>query len=268
VSVDEALRAATWLPQMEGSQPRCVHSALSIMVPHSLPPFTESQLAENPHNPIDQSPSHNFHPQCKQWPRWHIANCTHINAGFTSRLVHRLDRETSGALVVARTPDAAAWLSACFREHAESAGAAVAVMSPRGSAPADRPSAHPSTRQEGRRVSREERGNRSRKGDRFPARDGGSAKPSPAAVTGGAAVQRTYWAIVETGDLSGGALPASGRIDAAIWGGGGSGSSGGDDPSGGGGAWRPAATAFSVLRQGGGYAWLELRPETGWDCSA
>ncbi|MEW5703091.1 MAG: RluA family pseudouridine synthase [Pseudomonadota bacterium] len=32
------------------------------------------------------------------------------------RLVHRLDRETSGVLVLARTPSAAAWLAAAFRE--------------------------------------------------------------------------------------------------------------------------------------------------------
>ncbi len=33
--------------------------------------------------------------------------------------MHRLDRNTSGALVVARTVDAAAWLSAAFRQPAE-----------------------------------------------------------------------------------------------------------------------------------------------------
>lgn len=40
------------------------------------------------------------------------------------RLVHRLDRNTSGALVVARTADAAAWLSQAFRlpAHGLSAG--------------------------------------------------------------------------------------------------------------------------------------------------
>lgn len=35
------------------------------------------------------------------------------------RLVHRLDRNTSGALVVARTADAAAWLSQAFRLPAQ-----------------------------------------------------------------------------------------------------------------------------------------------------
>ncbi|BDA47475.1 probable ribosomal large subunit pseudouridine synthase C at N-terminal half [Coccomyxa sp. Obi] len=37
----------------------------------------------------------------------------------TPRLVHRLDRNTSGALVVARTADAAAWLSQAFRLPAQ-----------------------------------------------------------------------------------------------------------------------------------------------------
>lgn len=35
--------------------------------------------------------------------------------------MHRLDRETSGAIVVARTADAAAWLSQAFRQHAADA---------------------------------------------------------------------------------------------------------------------------------------------------
>lgn len=34
------------------------------------------------------------------------------------RLVHRLDRDVSGAIVVARTPDAAAWLSAALARPA------------------------------------------------------------------------------------------------------------------------------------------------------
>jgi len=191
-----------------------------------------------------------------------------LQLAFGGRLVHRLDRETSGALVVARTSDAAAWLSACFREHAESAGAAaLAARSPTGSAPADRPATHPNPSVQGRYVSGEQHGKQRRSG-RSPLRDGRSATAlqSPATATGGAAVHRTYWAIVETGDVSGGALPAGGRIDSAIWGSGGGGSSNRDDPSGEGGSWRPAATVYSVLQQGGGYAWLELRPETGASC--
>lgn len=35
------------------------------------------------------------------------------------RLVHRLDRETSGALVVARHADSAAWLSAAFARKSQ-----------------------------------------------------------------------------------------------------------------------------------------------------
>ncbi len=38
---------------------------------------------------------------------------------FLRRLVHRLDRNTSGAMIVARTADAAAWLSAALRRPAE-----------------------------------------------------------------------------------------------------------------------------------------------------
>ena len=199
--------------------------------------------------------------QCKSYPR--------ITAGCVDRLVHRLDRETSGALAVARTPDAAAWLSACFREHAESAaGAAAAARPPREPLQASRPAPGWQATAGRGRVDREQRGRVLRQAGRPDGRGGNSvaaSAPSFAAATGGGAVRRTYWAIVEVGDLPGGALPASGRIDAAIWGGSGD-SSGGDDPSTGGGAWRPAATAFSVLQQGGGYAWLELQPETGVCC--
>lgn len=153
------------------------------------------------------------------------------------RLVHRLDRETSGALVVARTPDAAAWLSACFREHAENAEAALTATAAHGSV-----THRGATAASGRKVSRVK-----------------ARQRQPSAAGTGAAVQRTYWAIVETGSVPGGALPDSGRVVAPIWGGAGF---GGDDADSGS-VWRPAATAFSVLRQGGGYAWLELRPETG-----
>ena len=37
------------------------------------------------------------------------------------RLVHRLDKDTSGVLFVARSADAAAWLSEAFRKDAEAA---------------------------------------------------------------------------------------------------------------------------------------------------
>ncbi|CAL8472088.1 g11630 [Coccomyxa elongata] len=42
-----------------------------------------------------------------------------FDSSDTPRLVHRLDRNTSGALVVARTADAATWLSQAFRLPAE-----------------------------------------------------------------------------------------------------------------------------------------------------
>ena len=51
-------------------------------------------------------------------------------AVLQDRLVHRLDRHASGALVVALTADAAAWLSAGFRAHS-------AHMSGTGSLPSD-----------------------------------------------------------------------------------------------------------------------------------
>ncbi|KAK9867954.1 hypothetical protein WJX84_002002 [Apatococcus fuscideae] len=41
------------------------------------------------------------------------------DSGIRPRLVHRLDRHASGALVVALTADAAAWLSAAFRVHSD-----------------------------------------------------------------------------------------------------------------------------------------------------
>lgn len=37
------------------------------------------------------------------------------------RLVHRLDKDATGCLVIARTADAAAWLSLAFAQHAKSA---------------------------------------------------------------------------------------------------------------------------------------------------
>jgi 23S rRNA-/tRNA-specific pseudouridylate synthase len=81
-------------------------------------------------------------------------------------------------------------------------------------------------------------------------------------AAGNATVQRTYWAIVETGAASIDALPDSGRFVAPIWGGSGAGGSDSGD-TGMGGGWRPAATVYRVVGRGGGYALLELRPETG-----
>lgn len=39
------------------------------------------------------------------------------------KLVHRLDRWVSGAMLLARGPDAAAWLAACFKENADALAA-------------------------------------------------------------------------------------------------------------------------------------------------
>lgn len=38
------------------------------------------------------------------------------------RLVHRLDRDTSGAIILARTLDASSWLSSAFRQPAQDMG--------------------------------------------------------------------------------------------------------------------------------------------------
>ena len=48
------------------------------------------------------------------------------------RLVHRLDRNTSGALVVARTADAAAWLAQAFRLPAQGLSAGQPLPPARG----------------------------------------------------------------------------------------------------------------------------------------
>ena len=91
------------------------------------------------------------------------------------RLVHRLDRETSGALVVARTAAAAAWLSAAFSRRAAAAGSSG-----------------------GGGISGVDGGRR-----RQPLRHAGPAsQPS---------VQRVYWAVVECG--SGSAVQPVGIIE-------------------------------------------------------
>ena len=193
VSVDEALAAASWLPQPEGSRPK---------------------------------------------------------------LVHRLDRETSGALVVARTPDAAAWLSACFREHAESAEAVLAGMSPVTARGHVTPSSPMGLDSAGSRV---QHGGELQPGRREAVgrlKSRAVSVPSPGAGPGGAAVQRTYWAIVETGSVPGGSLPASGSVIAPIWSGGGSGD--GDPGSG-----RGVAAGRDGLHCAAA-GWL---PTRGWSCS-
>ena len=40
---------------------------------------------------------------------------------FSARLVHRLDRLVSGVMMIARNPDAAVWLAACFRDKSAQA---------------------------------------------------------------------------------------------------------------------------------------------------
>ena len=43
------------------------------------------------------------------------------NVLYTFRMVHRLDKNTSGAMIVARSKDAAAWISKAFVEHSRKA---------------------------------------------------------------------------------------------------------------------------------------------------
>lgn len=108
---------------------------------------------------------------------------TAISAAF-SRLVHRLDRETSGALVVARTAAAAAWLSAAFGRKSSAAGS----NSGGGSSSA---AAAPAWRI---------------RTARSAAAALTAARPQPGSHSAAAAVlpevQRVYWAIVECGDVS------------------------------------------------------------------
>ena len=44
-----------------------------------------------------------------------------VRALLNNRLVHRLDKNTSGAMVVARNKDAAAWISQAFVERSRKA---------------------------------------------------------------------------------------------------------------------------------------------------
>ena len=50
-----------------------------------------------------------------------------LDSNDACRLVHRLDKDASGCLVIARTADSAAWLSLAFAQHAKSAADADSV---------------------------------------------------------------------------------------------------------------------------------------------
>ena len=96
-----------------------------------------------------------------------------------------MDRETSGAIVVARTADAAAWLSQAFAQHAADAGD---------------PTVRRSRLHGGR------------------ARTSQPRQAAAAAPRGGiiaTSVEKTYWALVETAGRQQ-RLPDSGRVDVPI----------------------------------------------------
>ena len=50
-----------------------------------------------------------------------------LDSSFACRLVHRLDKDASGCLVIARTADSAAWLSLAFAQHAKSVADAASI---------------------------------------------------------------------------------------------------------------------------------------------
>jgi 23S rRNA pseudouridine955/2504/2580 synthase len=137
-------------------------------------------------------------------------------AGEPLRLAHRLDRQATGVLLLAKTASAASWLGEAFQSGAAGLRAGGA----------------------------------------------GRGRGRGAGGAGGASVDKTYWAVVCRGGGKGGAprpLPASGTITDAV--GGGEGEEGGG--GGGGGGALAAETRFKVLAEGGGLAWVQLRPVTG-----
>ena len=167
MSLDAALKLAQWLPQDDNSPPRSVNAE------QHLPVFN--------HRPALECTSAWF---------MHRQYLLHIDEKYTPRrrlrarrLVHRLDRDTSGALVVARTADAAAWLSQAFRQHALDADAGQTPHSKQ------RPASQPAAK-------------------KTPTRASSIAGQQPA-------VQRVYWAMV---DMSGAEapLPESGRVDSPV----------------------------------------------------
>lgn len=85
------------------------------------------------------------------------------------RLVHRLDRETSGAMVVARHAASAAWLSAAFARKSAAGAAPSAIGGP---------------------VTGSKGPGGPERGERHRLRDGDAGLPW---------ISRTYWAIVEAG---------------------------------------------------------------------
>ncbi|PRW57629.1 pseudouridine synthase [Chlorella sorokiniana] len=133
------------------------------------------------------------------------------------RLVHRLDRQTTGVLLLAKSPDAAAWLSAAFRDDGSSSctiGKTYWAVVAREGGGSDSSS---SSGRAGQIMS------------------SGSSSPSRQQRQG----KRSGW------------LPPSGTVSLPV--------PSSRDPE----QLQPAHTAFRVLQQSEGLAWLELRPTTG-----
>ena len=165
------------------------------------------------------------------------------------RPVHRLDLRTSGALVVARSADAAAWLSLCFRGRTalaaaglDEAAAADARQQPGAVATAAAPAPGRMRRRDRLRAEREREAARS--------------------ALDGLSVGRVYFAVVQ-GALTPG---ASGRLRSRLAGGSGGGGGGGDgdsSDSSNAAAARAAVTHYSVVASRGGLSLLRLAPSTG-----
>ncbi|KAL4419521.1 hypothetical protein ABPG77_005752 [Micractinium sp. CCAP 211/92] len=140
------------------------------------------------------------------------------------RLVHRLDKQTTGALLLAQNPDAAAWLAAAFKQGSlDGAGSS----SSSSSGAAGRKAAHAAQPASIRKtywavVARGEEG------------EPGAALRTPGQLGGGR-----------------GWLPRSGCVRLAV------------PSSKETGEALPAETRYRVLHQGSHLAWLELRPSTG-----
>ena len=173
--------------------------------------------------------------------------CTDGGAGL--RLVHRLDKDTTGLLLVAKHADAAAWLGQAFR-------GSTGGGSSHGNA-----AANPRRSSDGG--------------------DGGSRSGSGTGSQGrgevGPWVQKQYWAVLDCrGSASAARLPPSGVINlpvaarsgtgaaaataaaAAASGGGGGGGAVGQGPG-----LLPALSRYRARAQNEGLAWLQLDPATG-----
>ncbi|KAG2499123.1 hypothetical protein HYH03_002706 [Edaphochlamys debaryana] len=140
------------------------------------------------------------------------------------RLVHRLDQQASGVMVVARDADAAAWLSAAFRNKSQRAVDGI-------------------RHNEGPGEEEEEEEEEEVGGAGGPERRG-VAPGDPGYLPPDLFVRRTYWAF-----LAGNLQPRqSGRIRSPVL----------VD-----GVFCPAVTQYRVRGTGCGVTWVELQPETG-----